>query len=64
MARDAGADLVHLEARYWWIQVEDRPVLGYVMRHPAELGTRSRSRPTPTPATSSGSGSGLGVRSR
>ncbi|GAB7304435.1 hypothetical protein MAFF212519_23140 [Clavibacter michiganensis] len=27
-----------LEAGYWRIQVEDRPVLGYVMRHRAELG--------------------------
>jgi hypothetical protein len=28
----------HLEAGYWRIQVEDQPVLGYVMRHRAELG--------------------------
>jgi hypothetical protein len=28
----------HLEAGYWRVQVEDQPVLGYVMRHRAELG--------------------------
>ncbi len=28
----------HLQAGYWRIQVEDRPVLGYVIRHRAELG--------------------------
>ena len=28
----------HLEAGYWRVQVKDRPVLGYVMRHRAELG--------------------------
>ncbi|PPF56006.1 hypothetical protein C5C13_11730 [Clavibacter michiganensis] len=35
---DAGEEAVtHLEAGYWRIQVEDRPVLGYVIRHRAEL---------------------------
>ncbi|WP_316302839.1 hypothetical protein [Clavibacter michiganensis] len=28
----------HQEAGYWRVQVEDRPVLGYVMRVRAELG--------------------------
>jgi hypothetical protein len=28
----------HLEAGYWRVQVEDQPVLGYVMRQRAELG--------------------------
>ncbi len=28
----------HLQAGYWRIQVEDRPVVGYVIRHRAELG--------------------------
>jgi hypothetical protein len=28
----------HLEAGYWRVQIEDQPVLGYVMRHRAELG--------------------------
>jgi hypothetical protein len=28
----------HLEAGYWRVQVEDRPVLGYVVRHRVELG--------------------------
>jgi hypothetical protein len=28
----------HLEAGYWRVQVEDQPVLGYVVRHPDELG--------------------------
>ncbi|PPF64712.1 hypothetical protein C5E16_14225 [Clavibacter michiganensis] len=28
----------HLEAGYWRVQVEDQPVLGYVMRVRAELG--------------------------
>ncbi len=28
----------HLQAGYWRIQVEDRPVPGYVIRHRAELG--------------------------
>ncbi len=28
----------HLEAGYWRVQVEDSPVLGYVMRVRAELG--------------------------
>ena len=28
----------HLEAGYWRVQVEDQPVLGYVMRHRAEFG--------------------------
>jgi hypothetical protein len=28
----------HLEAGYWRVQVEDQPVLGYVMRHRADLG--------------------------
>jgi hypothetical protein len=27
-----------LEAGYWRVQVEDQPVLGYVIRHRAELG--------------------------
>ena len=39
LVRDVGAHpWAHLEAGYWRIQVEDRPVLGYVMRHRAELG--------------------------
>ncbi|WP_440657194.1 hypothetical protein ACAD35_03002 (plasmid) [Clavibacter nebraskensis] len=28
----------HLEAGYWRIQVKDHPVLGFVIRHRAELG--------------------------
>jgi len=28
----------HLEAGYWRVQVEDQPVLGYVVRHRLELG--------------------------
>ncbi|PPF68601.1 hypothetical protein C5E16_06590 [Clavibacter michiganensis] len=28
----------HLEAGYWRVQVEDQPVLGYVMRVRAEIG--------------------------
>ncbi|MFH6681128.1 hypothetical protein [Clavibacter michiganensis] len=28
----------HLEAGYWRVQVEDHPVLGYVMRVRAEIG--------------------------
>ncbi|ALD14454.1 hypothetical protein AES38_14895 (plasmid) [Clavibacter capsici] len=28
----------HLEAGYWRVQVEDQPVLGYVLRHRTELG--------------------------
>ncbi|WP_237582596.1 hypothetical protein [Clavibacter phaseoli] len=28
----------HLEAGYWRVQVEDHPVLGYVMRLRAEIG--------------------------
>ncbi|MBF4639327.1 hypothetical protein K0V08_15525 (plasmid) [Clavibacter michiganensis] len=39
LVRDVGAHpWAHLEAGYWRIQVEDQPVLGYVMRHRAELG--------------------------
>ncbi|AWF99845.1 hypothetical protein [Clavibacter michiganensis] len=39
LVRDVGAHpWAHLEAGYWRIQVEDRPVLGYVMRARAELG--------------------------
>nr|WP_228512801.1 hypothetical protein [Clavibacter sp. VKM Ac-2872] len=39
LVRDVGAHpWAHLEAGYWRIQVEDRPVLGYVIRHRAELG--------------------------
>jgi hypothetical protein len=28
----------HLESGYWRVQVEDQPVLGFVIRHRAELG--------------------------
>ncbi|AWF99835.1 hypothetical protein [Clavibacter michiganensis] len=39
LVRDVGAHpWAHLEAGYWRIQVWDGPVLGYVMRHRAELG--------------------------
>jgi hypothetical protein len=39
LARHIGAHpWAHLEAGYWRTQVGDRPVLGYVMRHRAELG--------------------------
>jgi len=39
LVRDVGAHpWAHPEAGYWRIQVEDRPVLGYVMRHREELG--------------------------
>ncbi|WP_434181396.1 hypothetical protein RI685_16355 (plasmid) [Clavibacter michiganensis] len=39
LVRDVGAHpWAHLEAGYWRIQVEDHPVLGYVIRHRAELG--------------------------
>ncbi|AWF98309.1 hypothetical protein [Clavibacter michiganensis] len=39
LVRDVGAHpWAHLEAGYWRIQVEDRPLLGYVMRARAELG--------------------------
>jgi hypothetical protein len=39
LVRDVGAHpWAHLEAGYWRVQVEGGPVLGYVMRHRAELG--------------------------
>jgi len=39
LVRDVGTHpWAHLESGYWRVQVEDRPVLGYVMRVRAELG--------------------------
>ena len=33
-----GHPWAHLEAGYWRVQVEDQPVLGYVVRHRVDLG--------------------------
>jgi hypothetical protein len=39
LVRSAGQHpWAHLEAGYWRVQVEDQPVLGYVMRVRAEIG--------------------------
>ncbi|MDO4073419.1 hypothetical protein [Clavibacter michiganensis] len=54
----------HLQAGYWRIQVEDRPVVGYVIRHRAELGAGSPSTFTPTPATTRASASGSAASPR
>ncbi len=54
----------HLQAGYWRLQVEDRPVLGYVIRHRAELGDPFTFDVYATPATTRADASGSAVSPR